>query len=155
MRLLLPLVVVSLSSCMAQQWQGTWTGSATVNDGRMPTTMNGTIIVTPGSGIPASLVFAFSGSPAGVSKTWSCPAGGVSTASSTASTATIATGAACKLTVTPDDGCTYDTVFNSGEFTIQGDAMTGTGGGRLTTACTGMGSTTSDFGFTVTATQKK
>jgi len=155
MRFLLPLLIVSFSSCMAQQWPGTWTGSATVNDGRMPTTMNGTLVITAGAGTPASLVFAFTGSPAGVSKTWSCPAGGVSTASSTASTATIATGASCKLTVTPDDGCTYDTVLNSGEFTLQGDTMTGSGGGRLTTACTGMGSATSDFGFTVTATQKK
>ena len=140
---------------MAQQWQGTWVGSAVVNDGRMPTTMNGTIVVTTGSGIPASLSFAFKGSPVGVSKEWNCPAGGVTTANSTASTATITTGATCKLTVTPDDGCTWDTVFNSGEFTIRGDSMTGTGAGRLTTACGGMGSATSDFGFTLTATQKK
>ncbi len=155
MRLLLPLFILSLSACMAQQWQGAWAGSAVVNDGRTPTTMNGTIFVSTGSGIPASLVFAFKGSPAGVSKEWNCPAGGVSTANSTASTATITTGATCKLTAAPDDGCSYETVFNSGEFTIRGDSMTGTGAGRLTTACAGMGSATSDFGFTVTATQKK
>jgi hypothetical protein len=155
MRRLLPLFLVSFSSCMAQQWQGTWAGSATVNDGRMPTTLNGTLTISNGAGIPAALVFAFKGAPGGVSKEWSCPAGGVSTATSTASTATLATGSTCKLIVTPDDGCSYDTVFNSGEFTIQGDSMTGTGGGRLTTACPGMGSSTSDFGFTVTATLKK
>lgn len=140
---------------MAQQWQGTWAGSAVVNDGRMPTTMNGTLVISNGSGIPAPLVFAFKGAPAGVSKEWSCPAGGVQTANSTASTATLSTGATCKLTVTPDDGCTWDVVFNSGEFTIRGDSMTGSGAGRLTTACPGMGSATSDFGFTVTATQTK
>ncbi|MBE2251787.1 MAG: hypothetical protein IAE78_19785 [Myxococcus sp.] len=154
MRTLFPLMVVSLSSCMSQQWPGTYVGTATVNDGRMPTTVSGTLTIAVGSGIPAALVFGFKGAPTGVSKEWSCQAGGVSTANNTASTATLATGGTCTLTVTPADGCTYDAVFNSGEFSLAGDALSGTGQGRLTTACAGMGSATSDFGFTVSAKQQ-
>ena len=42
-----------LSGCQPQQWQGTWTGSAAINDGRMPFTATGTMDVTNGAGIPA------------------------------------------------------------------------------------------------------
>lgn len=147
-------LLLLLAGCQPQQWQGTWSGSATLNDGRMPLTATGTMDVTNGAGIPASLIFAFRGKTGGTTE-FACPAGGVQSAMATSSTATIVTGASCVMTATPADGCTRTVTFNSGELTIRGDAMTGSGQGRLDLACPSTGSAVSDFGFTVTATLMK
>lgn len=141
------------AGCQPQQWQGRWTGSATLNDGRMPLTATGTLDVTNGAGIPAPLVFSFRGK-AGSSVELFCPAGSVTSAMATGSTATVATGSICKLTATPDDGCTRDLTFNSGELTLNGATLSGTGSMRLSMACPGAGSSTSDVGFTLTASMR-
>jgi hypothetical protein len=153
MRTLL-FLALALSGCQASVWTGTWTGSATLNDGRMPTTASGTLTISPGAGTPAALMFGFKGKLAGGTKEFSClPV--LSSANSTATTATMATGTTCKMTAAPDDGCTYDVVINSGEFALAGNMLSGSGNGRLTSACPGQGSATSDFGFTVTAQAEK
>jgi hypothetical protein len=136
------------------QWQGVWTGTATLNDGRMPTTATGTLTITNGVGIPAALMFAFSGTIPGNSRTFSCPAV-VSSAFNTSTALTLATPAMCRMTASPDDGCTWDVTFTSGEFALAPDRLTGTGQGRLSSACPGMGSSVSDFGWTVAASDRK
>lgn len=148
------VIVLSVTACQPMQWQGVWTGTATLNDGRMPTTASGTLTITNGAGIPAPLMFAFKGKLAGGTKEFSCPAV-LSSANQTSSTATLATPAPCKMTTTPDDGCSYDVVFSTGEFSLKPDTLTGTGNGTLTTACPGMGSSVADFGFTLTASDRK
>lgn len=120
----------------------------------MPTTASGTLTISPGAGTPAALMFGFKGKLAGGTKEFSCQPV-LSSANSTATTATMATGTTCKMTTTPDDGCTNDVVINSGEFALAGTMLSGSGNGRLTSACPGQGSTTSDFGFTVTAQAEK
>lgn len=153
---LLPLLVAALTftACQASPWQGVWTGTATLNDGRMPTTATGTLTITTGAGTPASLLFAFSGTLPGNSRTFSCPPA-VSTAASTATTATLAANSTCRMTASPDDGCTHEVTFTSGELTLAADKLTGSGQGRLSSACPGMGSSVSDFGWTVSASERK
>jgi hypothetical protein len=143
-----------LSACQPVQWQGTWKGSVTLNDGRQPRTAMGTLTVATGSGIPAGLLFGFSGTLPGSPNTFACPPV-VPTAMNTATTASLLTGATCRLTATPDDGCTHELTFTSGALTLSGDQLTGTGNGRLSSACTGMGSTVSDFGWTLTASDRR
>lgn len=148
------VLVLTVTACQPMQWQGVWTGSATLNDGRMPTTATGTITITNGAGIPAALMFAFSGTLAGGTKTFSCPPV-ISSASNTSTTLIVATPATCKLTASPDDGCTYDVTINSGEFALAPDKLTGSGNGRLSAACPAMGSSSTDFGWAVTASDRK
>jgi hypothetical protein len=59
------------------------------------------------------------------------------------------------VTATPDDGCTREVTFNSGDLTIRGASMTGTGQGRMNATCASTGSAVSDFGFTLTASLMK
>ncbi|MBL8920522.1 MAG: hypothetical protein JNJ54_16785 [Myxococcaceae bacterium] len=148
-------LVFAVTACQPMQWQGVWTGTATLNDGRMPTTASGTLTITNGAGIPAALMFAFSGTLAGGTKTFSCPPV-ISSASNTSTTLTLATPSTpCRMTTSPDDGCTYDVVFNSGEFALAPDKLTGSGNGRLSAACPSMGSSSTDFGWTVTASDRR
>jgi hypothetical protein len=148
-------LVLLFAGCQGQgqEWLRRWNGSATLNDGRMPFTVAGTLDITTGAGSGSPLVFAFRGGMAGSSVEFVCPPGTVRSAMVTASTATVATGSTCTLTATPDDGCTRDLTFNSGELTLtqSGATLTGMGSMRLTLACPGAGSSTSDVGFMLTA----
>lgn len=150
----LSLTLMALSACTTQSsWLGEYVGTATLNDGRQPTTATGTLTIAVGTGLPSSYTFAFNGTLPGASKRFTCR-GGLSTASTTASTATLATPAVCLLSTVPDDGCTHEVTFSSGEFALTADTVTGSGNGRLSTNCPVTGSSVSDFGFTVSASKQ-
>lgn len=145
----LPLLLV-LAGCQAQQWQGQWKGTATLNDGRMPITATGTLDITNGPGIPAPLVFSFRGKSGSGTELF-CPPGTVTSLMATASTTTVVAGSSCALTATPDDGCTRTLTFTTGMLTLRGSNLDGSGSATLNASCPGMGSSVNDVGFTVSA----
>lgn len=150
---LLALLLLLLFGCQPLQWQGTWNATLTVNDGRMPLSAAGTLTVTNGSGIPAPLMFGFRGKQSGSSTEFFCQQV-LSTANQTATTATLSTGSTCSMKPTPDDGCTYDLSISSGDLTLKPNLLSGKGNGRLNAACPGAGNTVTDFGFTLSATER-
>lgn len=150
---LLTLLVVS-TGCQPLQWQGAWTATVTVNDGRMPLTANGTLTVGNGAGIPAPLTFGFRGTRSGSTTEFFCPQA-FSAANQTATTATLASDGKCTVQTTPADGCTYELTFSAGDLTLTPDKLSGKGSGRLNAACPGMGNAVTDFGFTLTASDRK
>jgi hypothetical protein len=143
-----------LLACQPLRWDGVWSGSATLNDGRRPTMATGTLTISPGAGIPAALLLSFDGGVVGEPKSFSCPPV-LSSASSTATTLTLATPATCQLASNPPDGCTREVTFSSGELTLSSEQLSGSGNGRLSEACPGMGSSVADFGWTLTASDRR
>ncbi len=154
MRTLAAGLTVTLLGCQPLTWQGTWAGSVTLNDGRMPLSAAGALTVSTGAGTPAALLFGFKGTRSGSATEFSCPQV-FSTASQTATTASLAGGGTCAMQASPADGCTYELSFTSGDFTLASDTLTGKGSGRLNAACAGMGNAVTDFGFMLTATDRK
>lgn len=150
MRTLVALAVVVFAGCQAETFLGTWTGTATLNDGRMPHAAKGSVTIKTGQGIPAAWDFSFAGTVGTNQTTFTC-VGPMSTAMATATTASLSIPSTCRITASPDDGCTRELTMSQGDFTMAGDTLTGTGNGRLATSCPNQSSSSIDFGFTLTA----
>lgn len=141
------LALIALAGCGTgpSPWVGTWTGTATLNDGRQPTPATGTLTVTDRGG---RLELSFRGAAQGSMRTLACP-GGLFSASSEAQRLVLAAPVTCQLSITPADGCTLEATFTTAELTLSGASLAGTGSGRSNSACPSRGSEIADFGFSL------
>lgn len=141
-------VLLLLSACGSglTPWVGSWSGSASINDGRLPTQATGTLTVMDRGG---RLELSFRGNAQGSMKTLSCP-GGLFSASLDAQRLVLAAPVTCQLAISPADGCTLEATFTAATLSLSGGALSGSGSGRSTSACPSRGSEVADFGFSVT-----
>ena len=117
-------------------WVGTYEGSGSINAGRQPEPLVGSLVVTPDAR------FTLTSTPTGTGNhvfTCALTASGV-----TATQASFTVPTTCALGVTPSDGCTHAITVNAASVEKTGSDVSGTVSGRVSSTCQGAGSQVSD-----------
>lgn len=141
MRVIVTLALVSLSACGpdVSSWTGVYRGSATINAGRQPEPLTGTLTAN------ADATFTLKSDPTGtMNRVWQCS---LRAASAAAENVTFMVPTTCALGVMPDDGCMHQVTINmatvhriAGALEIDGSLS-----GRVSSTCTGMSGATNDW----------
>ncbi len=124
-------------------WKGTWTGSGTLNTGRLPEPYTGTLTIADGARFELSVPSS--------GTTFTCA---INAATVDGTTATFTVPASCTMTATPSDGCTYQVTVNAASATRTADTIEGTANGRVNSTCTSSSSKATDFALTLFGTRK-
>ncbi|MFT3706186.1 MAG: hypothetical protein QM817_00840 [Archangium sp.] len=130
MRLLILALVLALSGCGPDvaAWVGTYKGSGTINAGRQPEPLSGTLAVTADGRFTLT-----SDAVAPDNRVWTCA---LTASMATAAQATFAVPTTCPLGVTPTDNCTHTVTINMATLNKSGNDVDGTISGRVSSACT-------------------
>jgi hypothetical protein len=138
MRRSLALVALVFIGCGPDvtAWKGTYSGSGSLNAGRQPEAVVGTLTITDDAR------FTLTTTPMGTSnQVWTCA---LVAQSVDATKARFQVPTTCPLSVTPSDNCTHQVTINAAQVTRTGTAVEGTVSGRINSRCTS-GNAINDF----------
>lgn len=117
-------------------WKGTYSGSGSLNAGRQPEAVVGTLTVTDDAR------FTLTTTPMGASnQVWTCA---LVAQAVDATKASFQVPTTCPLSVTPSDSCTHQVTINAAQVNKTGNAVDGTVSGRINSTCAS-GNAINDF----------
>lgn len=135
------LCVLSFAACGPDvaSWTGVYRGSGTINAGRQPEPLTGTLTGN------ADATFTLKSDPTGtMNRVWQCS---LRATSATAENVIFMVPTTCPLGVMPDDNCMHQVTINAatvhriaGSMEIDGSLS-----GRVSSTCMGMSNTTNDW----------
>lgn len=139
MRRAFALLALVFSACGpdVSSWVGTYAGSGSLNAGRAPEAVVGTLTVT------ADARFTLTSNATGSSNSVFTCSLVASTVDSTKASFTVPT--TCELGVSPSDGCSYQLTINAAQVNRADTAVDGTVSGRVNATCSGAGNSVNDF----------